>query len=483
VDWTADGARLLTAQPDGVITIWEANSAPAVSIALFTHAMTVATTTPTTSPAAPPPTNTPRSANPPALPNQIALQPFQNELKPAPAAKEWTTWSPRGTYLLVSGAIGDPVKVLNEARVFEAASGKDILTLPSVLSGSWSPDERLLAFCTNNGDGSITLYVRRIGAQKELWSSRSPARDLVNGKPAFPPRPSTVAFSPDGRQIAERRLDGTIVLYDSESGKILGQFLTGSGAVGARLLAWNPRGDSLALDVGGDAVQIWTVQRTPSLTTTLYNFTGGLAWSHDGQFLAVGTDRTRIFVYDGHSGDMAYVLNGHEHRIFGLGWSEGDRDLFSYEINELSHVPTAIVWQIATRQPVANVTTYDVMTTVNWTQVGSTNRVMVESVTGGIAVWDGTGNNTHPVNLTLPANAQAYVPAALSPDGRLLALMVVTDQGATLEVRDAGTDQILISTGLPQIASDDNWTAPVWSPNSQDLYVSATTVLYLYHLK
>ena len=53
-----------------------------------------------------------------------------------------------------------------------------------------------------------------------------------------------IAFSPDGKTLAASYVDGTIALWDVESGKSL--YLMPSGCTRVYSVAWSPRGDVLA---------------------------------------------------------------------------------------------------------------------------------------------------------------------------------------------------------------------------------------------
>ncbi len=139
----------------------------------------------------------------------------------------------------------------NTIRLWEMPSGKLKNTLNAhqfqVYKVAFSPDGKTLASAAGvYGDedpGELKLWDVETGKEKDL------ALNDHTG-PLF-----GVAFSPDGKILASCSGDGTVKLWDPESGKVLHD-LTGHDKL-VRGIAFNPKGDLLASAGADGTVRLW----------------------------------------------------------------------------------------------------------------------------------------------------------------------------------------------------------------------------------
>jgi hypothetical protein len=137
---------------------------------------------------------------------------------------------------------------------------------------AFSPDERLLA--SGSADGSVRLWDVESGAA--LWSGEHTSTT------------SWLAFAPDGGLLASGGFDGSVRLWDPQLGTLL-EALSHPGPV--YRLAWSPDGHLLATGDGAGTLRLWEIgpSRRASCVESLVghsNWMWGLAFAPDESLLA-----------------------------------------------------------------------------------------------------------------------------------------------------------------------------------------------------
>ncbi|TME09402.1 MAG: XRE family transcriptional regulator, partial [Chloroflexi bacterium] len=185
---------------------------------------------------------------------------------------------------------------------------------------AFSPDGSSLA--SGSWDGTLKLWNLQSGAL--LWRGRH--TNTI----------SCLAFSPDGRLLASSGRDATVQLWDAHSGTNL-QILPHPGAV--YRVTWSPDGGLLASGDFAGSIRLWQVQKTAPArcVQTIEGHTDrvlGLAFAPDGRTLASGSwDRT-VKLWEVASGRLLQTLSGHRDKVHCVAWSPDGRTVASCSVDK-----------------------------------------------------------------------------------------------------------------------------------------------------
>jgi WD40 repeat protein len=138
-----------------------------------------------------------------------------------------------------------------------------------------------------------------------------------------------VTFSPDGRTLATAGKDGTVRLWDPETGHEMAKL---TGHVGeANWVSFSPDGRSLASAGDDGSLRIWDLA-TLEQRKVLRAHEGEVAvaeFSPDGTTLASAGDDGRVLLWDAGRWELRAVLEGHEKRVESLRFFADGKTLAS----------------------------------------------------------------------------------------------------------------------------------------------------------
>jgi small GTP-binding protein len=197
---------------------------------------------------------------------------------------------------------------------------------------SWSPDGNLLA--SPSVDGTICLWERETG---RLYKKFKDNPISIFG----------VAWSPDAKSLIAASDDCFIRVWSVETGE-LRQKIAGCTDV-AFDIAWSPDGQTVAIGLRDSTIQLWDV--TDVTTWQLRQALKGhsdvvwvVKYSLDGHILASGSKDKTIRLWDAETGEVHHVLQGHSSDISSLSWSPDKKSLASAGFQDVS----IRIWNVRT---------------------------------------------------------------------------------------------------------------------------------------
>ncbi len=214
----------------------------------------------------------------------------------------WPAFSPDGELLVAGYGLGDGGNLL---QIWHLERRELLASVPSPAGLEFHPDGRLLFGAVEGGIG--------------IWDRRE--RRVV-GRLPLDFAPKTLALDPEGRRLAVNNTDAEkprVKILELETGRTLADWRS---HVGIGAMAWSADGQLLAVgDAGYDPrVYVWEVRRG-ALASVLQEQTGA-QFAHTGYRLATASESGMTRLWDAAAGEPLVSAPGGF-----LGFSPDDRRL------------------------------------------------------------------------------------------------------------------------------------------------------------
>jgi WD40 repeat protein/serine/threonine protein kinase len=281
-------------------------------------------------------------------------------------------------------------------------------------------------------DGRVLVSASFDGTMR-LWDTRSGRALGEMGSPRFA---SGATFSPDGQRLATGSFDGTVTILDLAVDR--SRLLKGhAGRVEA--LAFSPDGRHLASGGADGKVIVRQLERDGK--EVLSGHSGRirhLAYSPDGMRLASASDDQSVRVWDVRAGQSLLNLTGHQGGVLAVSFSPDGRYLSTGSDDR-----TVRIWDAATGDGIREMRGHDAdIVSVVFSPDG--RRLVSAAWDATVRVWDPASGHEA---LTLRDHSRAVLAVAFSPDGRYLAAASFAKGNAAVRVWSAAP---LFDEGSPE---------------------------------
>ncbi|KAF7366487.1 WD-REPEATS-REGION domain-containing protein [Mycena sanguinolenta] len=343
VAFSPDGKQIVSGSADNTICVWDAESGEMITGLINGHTSTV--TSVVFSPDG-------KQIASGSGDNTVCVWNTENREMVAGPFNGHTDWvysvafSPDGKQI-VSGS-SDHTVLVWDAKSGEVVSGPFKGHTESVYSVAFSPDGKWIV----SGSSDHTVYSVAFSPDgKQIVSGSADNTAIVwdaeSGEVVGGPFNghtdvvSSVAFSPDGKWIASGSDDNTVLVWDAESGEVVaGPFE--EHIKGVCSVAFSPDSNWIVSGSKDKTVCVWDV-RSGEISAGPFNghtdWVDSVAFSPDGQQIVSGSWDSTVLVWDVKSGEaVAGPFNGHTESVWSVAFSPDGKQIVSGSMDNTVHV-------------------------------------------------------------------------------------------------------------------------------------------------
>jgi WD40 repeat protein len=272
---------------------------------------------------------------------------------------------------------------------------------------------------------------------------------------------SSVAWSPNGKQVAVGNTSNKIQVWDATTGQPVHTYLTFESQVTD--VAWSPDGKYIAETGASGAIQVLDV----ATGVAIHNFTGptgtelSIAWSPDSMSIATASMDGIIRVWNLATGTLAYAFDTHSaYYAYTVAWSPNAQYIAA------GNEGTLQVWNASTEQPVFSYKNLGNQSVIGIAWSPDSQYIAFGAGDTSVQVWNVLSDKQVYSFQELGNDARSV---AWSPDGKRLAaagsILTGAKNNLIIQVWDALTGQhVYTYTGHSKEV-----TSVAWSPDSRHL--------------
>ncbi|KAH8810431.1 hypothetical protein DL96DRAFT_540356 [Flagelloscypha sp. PMI_526] len=178
---------------------------------------------------------------------------------------------------------------------------------------------------SGSDDGTVRIWNTESGQQ---LSQSDGHEDSVN----------SVAFSPDGKQVVSASSDGTIRIWSAESGEQLFELARHNNPLTSA--AFSPNGQHVVWGCSCGCVRIWNAESGKELLMVERHYlpVRSVSFSHDSRHIASGSDDMTVRIWNIESGKQLHMLNAEFGSVHSVAFSPDGKKIASAHQNEVVQI-------------------------------------------------------------------------------------------------------------------------------------------------
>ncbi len=281
---------------------------------------------------------------------------------------------------------------------------------------AFSPDGKLIV--SASWDGTLKVWDAESGELQRTLEGHS---SVVNG----------CAFSPDGKVIISASWDRTLKVWDAQSGEMLLTLEGHSDCLNS--CVFSPDGKLIASTLQSGTLNIRNARSGEILRAIKEDLRVpfNCEFSPDGRLIASASSDPVLKVWDVKSGEVLRTFEGHSNSVRDCAFSPNGKYIVS-----ASYDKTLKVWDVQSGEPLHTLEGH--LWHVNGCAFSPDGELIVSaSADDTLKVWD---SQSDVILRTLEGHTDEVMDCAFSPDGKLLAS---ASRDKTLKIWDAQSGEII----------------------------------------
>lgn len=264
-----------------------------------------------------------------------------------------------------------------------------------------------------------------------------------------------LAWSPDGNSLASCSVDGSIIVWETSSGKSLGKL---SGHHNAAIsLAWTPDGNLLASGSYDQRILVWNANSLQEIAeiSLQHGEVNDISWSPDGRILAAGCGDGTVILLEGREFKVLRTLEAGKNAVYSIQFSNDGSTLITSAADD-----NFVIWDTKGWFPIRKVET--VPSDIFDISLSPDGKLLAAAGGGdGITLWE---TRTWSKSFTLKGHTDDISCVRFSYDGNYLASKSFDD---TVRLWDVGSQKEIARLPEP---SQNYWLSGfAWHPHRLSL--------------
>ncbi|KAJ4478358.1 WD40 repeat-like protein [Lentinula aciculospora] len=265
-----------------------------------------------------------------------------------------------------------------------------------VVSVAFSPNGQRLV--SGSWDGSV-----------RIWNAES-------GEPIGSPLlgikgVNSVAFSPDGKKVASGSADNSVIIWDAETGEAVGQPLQGHTHQ-VSSIAFSPDGQKIVSGSWDKSLRVWNTE-TQAAVSMLQGHAKGIkavAFSPDGDKIVSGSDDCSLRTWNTATGEVVNEFQGHRNQVTSVAFSPDGNMIASGSADN-----SVIIWNAETGETMGRLQAHtNIVTSVAFSPTGE--KLVSGSFDNTLRFWNTTSRKL--VGKPLEGHTDGVASVVFSMDGK-----------------------------------------------------------------